>query len=62
MSSKESAALVAAYYEAFGVMPPEPFGIDQEVVDRKIRDALEEAVPLPPDYDFHDGIPDDAVA
>ncbi len=52
----------AAYVKAFGLPPPEPWGVNRD----RIADVLERAVadgdPVPESFDWWAGFPPDAVA
>lgn len=60
MSRLETAQ--AAYIRAFGELPPQPWGISDDVLADVIERAIVDGAPVPPDFDWWADMPPDAVA
>lgn len=51
-----------AYFEAFGRMPPQPWGIDDNRVAQVLEDAVGAGVAVPDAFDWWGDLPSNAVA
>jgi hypothetical protein len=52
----------AAYVRAFGVMPPEPWGVDDDRIAQVLEDAIATGRPVPESFDWWADLPPNAVA
>jgi hypothetical protein len=53
---------VEAYWTAFDVDVPHPFGISDEYLAEVFEQAVATLTPVPPDFDWYDHLPPGAVA
>jgi len=51
--------LITAYYELFGLLPPEPRGVDEETVFSVMKTHLTKGERIPDDYDWYRDFPKD---
>ncbi|MFC7411467.1 hypothetical protein [Hydrogenophaga atypica] len=52
----------AAYGLAFGLAPPEPWGVDDLRIAQVLEQAFFERTPLPESFDWWESLPPDGVA
>ena len=52
----------AAYFAAFKVAPPEPWGIDDQRLAEVLEQAIVDLQPVPESFDWWADMPPDAVA
>lgn len=60
MSRLETAQ--AAYVRAFGLPPPEPWGVNQDQVAQVLEQAVADGTPVAESFDWYPDMPPDAVA
>jgi len=51
----------AAYFKAFNLSPPEPFGVSDDGLACVLEDAVAQGKPVPEDFDWHPNLPAGAV-
>jgi hypothetical protein len=52
----------AAYFAAFSVAPPEPFGVDDERIAAVLAQAVIDKQPIPDSFDWWGRLPPQSVA
>lgn len=52
----------AAYLKAFGLPPPEPWGVNDDRIARILENAIAGGRPLPESFDWWGELPPNAVA